>query len=114
MPDMLAKRYDLPDDWSFLAEQAAQGVTLRKPIGPERRLVAGPVRAQFGEAWAREAEQGFGNRPISVLIPIQNGEAIGFACYDATELGFFGPIGVVEAHRGRARVARCCWPVCST
>jgi GNAT superfamily N-acetyltransferase len=101
MPDMLVKLYDLPDHWTFVAEQAAQGVTLRKPIGPERRLVADWVREHFSEAWASETEQAFANRPVSVFIAIQDGGVIGFACYDATALGFFGPIGVAEAHRGQ-------------
>jgi GNAT superfamily N-acetyltransferase len=101
MPDMLVKLYDLPDDWCFLAEQAARGVTLRKPIGPERRLVVDWVREQFSDGWASEAEQAFASRPVSVFIAIQDGGVIGFACYDATALGFFGPIGVAEAHRGQ-------------
>jgi predicted N-acetyltransferase YhbS len=101
MPDMLVKLYDLPDDWGFLTERAAQGVTVRKPIGPERRLVADWVREQFSDAWASETEQGFANRPISVFIAIQDAQVIGFACYDATALGFFGPIGVSEPYRGQ-------------
>ena len=28
-------------------------------------------------------------------------ELIGFACYDATAKGFFGPTGVAEPHRGQ-------------
>lgn len=101
MTDMLVKLYDVPDDWGFLAGQAAAGVTLRKPIGPEKHLVVDWVRDHFGDPWASEADMALGNRPISCFVALHNGELIGFACYDGTALGFFGPSGVLEAHRGR-------------
>jgi hypothetical protein len=41
------------------------------------------------------------NRPISCFVALQDQALIGFACYDATALGFFGPGGVTKAHRGR-------------
>jgi predicted N-acetyltransferase YhbS len=41
------------------------------------------------------------NRPITCFIAIQDEKMIGFGCYDATALGFFGPTGVAEEHRGK-------------
>jgi len=101
MPDMLVKLYDLPDDWSFLREQAAKGIVIRKPIGPEKHLIEEWVREQFSEAWSSEIDMALANRPITCFIAIQGEKMIGFACYDATALGFFGPTGVAEAHRGQ-------------
>ena len=40
------------------------------------------------------------NRPMSCFLAIREQKIIGFACYDATALGCFGPIGVEEAFRG--------------
>lgn len=34
------------------------------------------------------------------FIANENGEMIGFACYDSSAKGFFGPIGVLEERRG--------------
>jgi predicted N-acetyltransferase YhbS len=34
-------------------------------------------------------------------VAVQEGALIGFGCYDATALGFFGPVGVLEASRGQ-------------
>jgi hypothetical protein len=101
MPDMLVKLYDLKDDWGFIAEQEALGITIRKPIGPEKALIVDWVREQFADSWASETDQAISNRPISCFVAIRDLELIGFACYDATALGFFGPTGVTEACRGK-------------
>ena len=101
MTDMLVKLYEVQYDWSFLPEQMAQGITIRKPIGPEKRLVIDWVSAHFGDAWASETDVALSNQPITCFVALQSQTLIGFACYDATALGFFGPSGVAEAHRGR-------------
>jgi ribosomal protein S18 acetylase RimI-like enzyme len=101
MSDMLVKLYELKDDWGFIAEQEELGITIRKPIGPEKQLVVDWVRETFSDAWASETDRAISNVPISNFIAIQDGKLIGFTCYDATALGFFGPIGVLESCRGR-------------
>lgn len=101
MPDMLVKLYELEDDWSFIAEQKKQGIIIRKPIGTEKHFIVNWVREYFHDYWASEADIAIANTPTSCFIAIENRELIGFACYDATALGFFGPIGVKESCRGR-------------
>jgi GNAT superfamily N-acetyltransferase len=99
MPEMLVKLYELDDDWQFITEQKSRGITLRKPIGPEKHLVVGWVADNFGSAWAGEADVAFANRPRSCFVAVKNDTIVGFACYDATALGFFGPLGVDRRHR---------------
>jgi GNAT superfamily N-acetyltransferase len=101
MTDMLVKLYDLPDNWHFPAKKAARRVTLRKPLGPEKHLVVDWVRENFSDAWASEADMAMSNRPVTCFIACQRQTLIGFACYDATALGFFGPGGVAERYRGK-------------
>ena len=45
---------------------------------------------------------GFVRQPVSVYIATIQREIVGFAAYECTRRGFFGPTGVVEAahHRG--------------
>lgn len=38
--------------------------------------------------------------PSKCYIATKNGELLGFACFDVTAKGFFGPIGVLETQRG--------------
>ena len=99
MTDMLIKLYDLPEG---PAEPTAAGLSarlVRKPIGPEHDAVVAWVRQTFGDRWASEARVALHNRPVSLFIAMQDGDLIGFACYDATAKGLVGPIGVREAER---------------
>ncbi|MCU0806345.1 MAG: GNAT family N-acetyltransferase [Burkholderiales bacterium] len=101
MADMLVRLFDLRDDWSHVAAPAAQGIVVRKPIGPEHDQVIAWVRAAFGAPWASEVGVALANRPVSCFVAILDDALVGFACYDATALGFFGPSGVAEAFRRR-------------
>ena len=101
MSDMLVKLYDLPNDWTFIREQEEKGVVIRKPIGPEKHVLMDWVKGNFGDAWCSETDVAASNSPVTCFVAIREGKLIGFACYDATALGFFGPLGVEEPHRGQ-------------
>lgn len=98
MSDWLVKLYDLPEPATRAAPVDA---VLRKPIGPEHRLLVDWVGQQFSAAWASEAQAALGNRPLSVFIAVGESGLLGFACYDATARGLFGPIGVAATARGQ-------------
>ena len=101
MPDMLVKLYELADDWGFLAEQAEQGILIRKPIGSEKSIAVDWVREHFSNIWADETDIAINRTPMSCFLAVKDRELIGFGCYDATGLGFFGPIGVHPDCRNR-------------
>jgi GNAT superfamily N-acetyltransferase len=101
--DMLIKLYGstIGSNDPHRAPVSLEGVDIRKPIGPEHTTVVRWVEKQFGVGWASEVQVALANRPVSAWLATRNGELLGFACYDATALGFFGPIGVSEAARGQ-------------
>lgn len=101
MPDMLVKLYELPEENSYAAALRAAGVEVRRAIAPERWLVANWVRAHFGEYWASECEVAFAREPVACFVAVETERLLGFACYDATMRGFFGPTGVAPEARGR-------------
>jgi len=111
MPDMLVKLYELEDVWQFVAEQKRLGITIRKPIGPEKHILVQWVTDNFGVPWSGETDVAFGNSPRSCFVAVNNETLVGFACYDATALGFFGPVGVMPLQRrkgtGRALLMAC-------
>ena len=101
MPDMLIRLFEIEDDWRFLAEQKKLGIAIRKPIGPEKHVIVNWVSDQFGAGWASETDVAICNSPRTCFVAAKEALIIGFACYDATGLGFFGPIGVEKSHRNR-------------
>ena len=92
MSDLLVKLYELPP-----APALPDGVLIRKPLGPEHGVLGDWVAGHFGAAWASEARAALGNRPVSLYMALLAGVPVGFACYDATARGYFGPIGVLAA-----------------
>jgi hypothetical protein len=101
MHDMLVKLYNLPEDCGVLEKTRDRDLTIRKPIGPEKHLVVEWVKEKFNKAWASETDMAFSNRPVSCFIALKGEKLVGFACYDATALGYFGPTGVDAAHRDK-------------
>ena len=106
MPDMLVKLYELPSVTPFLEKLSKENITIRRPIGPENYAVIRWINENFGPGWAGEAENAFFHTPKGIYIavrklPKQKAEILGFACYDATVKGFFGPTGVNKAERGK-------------
>lgn len=101
MPDMLVKLYTLPPLQAVLTQQSQQGIVIRRGLVPEKHIVLNLVRAHFSESWANECDVTFSRQPVSCFIAIEDSALRGFACYDATLRGFFGPTGVRDSARGR-------------
>jgi GNAT superfamily N-acetyltransferase len=57
----------------------------------------------FGKAWAFEAARALDNDPPGVHLALHGGGIVAFACRDGNNrgLGWFGPAGTAEAHRGK-------------
>lgn len=95
MPDMLVKLYALPP------LPPTPGYDIRPALTPEKGVVLNWIRQHFPGRWPDEADAAFARVPVSCLVAHEGKNLLGFACYDATLRGFFGPTGVAEAARGR-------------
>lgn len=100
MIDMLVRLYDLPESAGIYAGVATKGVTLRRARAFEKHTVSDFVRVNFSPKWVSEVEVAMTRQPISCFIATREKEIVGFACYETTQRGFFGPTGVSEAVRG--------------
>lgn len=100
MTDLLVNLYS-----RRLADLAARATDveaiIRVALPPELHLIAGWIKTNFSEYWVSEATAAMAHQPPGCLIAILDGELVGFACYDATAKGFFGPTGVAESARGK-------------
>jgi GNAT superfamily N-acetyltransferase len=101
MPDMLVKLYELPPLEPCLEPLRQQGVVIRPAMSYERALVMEWVRQHFSAGWAAECEASFNSQPVTCFLAVCEGQIRGFACYEATARGFFGPTGVDPDWRGQ-------------
>lgn len=97
MPDILVKLYALD-----AAAPDVPGVTLRHPLPHEKTVIGAWIARHFHQGWMDEFEVSFKNTPPSSVIAVRGDVLVGFACYDVTARGFFGPTGVMESERGRS------------
>lgn len=100
MKDMLVRLYDLPDSAAVYGRVESAGYRLRRARAFERHAVAEFVGREFSAKWVSEAEVALSRQPVACWIATRDGAVAGFACYDTTMRGFFGPTGVAEAARG--------------
>jgi len=98
--DLLVRLYDLP---VFEAEEKvrAAGITIRRAIPSEREIVVGWVNEHFYKPWIGETALAMSQMPCTIFIAVKGQELLGFACYDTSAKGFFGPTGVSESARGK-------------
>jgi|SRR6185369_6838597 GNAT superfamily N-acetyltransferase len=97
MPDLLVNLLKLP----AVENAGVREFNVRRAqpfeLTPVRRFVS----ENFSPNWADEISVGFARQPISVFIATIKREIVGFAGYECTRRGFFGPTGVASAARGK-------------
>lgn len=96
---MLVKLYDLPN--IKISDFVSPEIKIRKPLGTEKDMVVKWVKNNFEEIWGSEMDVSFSRVPVSCYIAHHSKEIVGFACYDGTALGYFGPTGVIESFQGK-------------
>lgn len=93
--DMLVNLMHLPSPPAL-----PEGVAVCRAVAVDCGRVLDFVRGEFGEGWVGETEVALSACPTRCMIAAQDGEIIGFACYDAAAKDYFGPIGVKQTMRG--------------
>jgi GNAT superfamily N-acetyltransferase len=113
MPDMLVNLLKLPPLEPVLDEMEHAQIVIRRAQPFEMSKVREFVEKNFSVAWADEISVGFANKSVSVYIAVLEKEIVGFAAYECTRRGFFGPTGVIESVQGRgigkALLLACLW-----
>jgi ribosomal protein S18 acetylase RimI-like enzyme len=113
MPDLLVRLYALPPLEPALLEQARRGITIRRASPNEALDLAAWVRHHFHEDWAGGCLRALSQRPATCFVAVRPAahtpahpydlipqELFGFACYDTSARGMFGPTGVHPEARG--------------
>ena len=95
MTDLLVNLLKLPEiepDASFVIRRAQPF-----ELTPVRQF----IEDHFSLTWADEVSVGFAHKPVTVYVATIEQTLVGFAAYECTRRGFFGPTGVVEKARGK-------------
>jgi predicted N-acetyltransferase YhbS len=100
MPDMLVRLYDLPSSDEYYRRAEAAGVTVRRAEPWDRLRLRTFIDKEFGPWWSVEAELAFARQPISAFLATKERSVVGFAAYECTRRGYFGPTGLREDLRG--------------
>ncbi len=100
MIDMLVRLYALPESAEMYREVAAKGITLRRARAFEKHTLAAFAKEHFSAKWVSEIEIALSRQPVACYIATRDQQVLGFACYETTQRGFFGPTGVAPGARG--------------
>lgn len=98
--DYLVNLSRLSPDAALDARMAEAGVTIRRALAPEARLITDWVADTFGNGWASETAIALTRQPPTVFIATRERRLVGFACHESIARGFFGPTGVEAQSRG--------------
>ena len=98
---MLVRLYDLPDSSHYYQRAAAEGATVRRADPWDHARYRRFVEETFGELWAVEADLAYRQSPITAFVAEREGRIIGFAAFECTRRGYFGPTGVQPDERKR-------------
>jgi len=113
MPDLLVNLLKLPPLDPALEAMKRSHIVIRRAQPFEITPLRSFVETNFSESWADEISVGFASKPVSVYIGVREKEILGFAAYECTRRGFFGPTGVLGGMQGRgigtALLLACLW-----
>lgn len=94
--DMIVNLTSLPE-----APRLEEGIRIKRAFLGDKETILKFVDDNFDSNWRPEVEKSLMLQPTACFIATENGRLLGFACYDVSALGFFGPTGVMESERGR-------------
>lgn len=100
MPDMLVHLLKVPEEPELFSSLAQKGITIQRAMTPDKLRVVEWVRKNFGAGFAGECDAAFSQHPVSCYLAVRDKQILGFACYNATCLDFFGPTAVLDSERG--------------
>ncbi len=109
--DLLVKLYNLSGEIPNIAKLKEAGIEIKRALPADKHLIVSYVKNTFSERWAGECDVSLSIMPATCFVAVKDKNIIGFACYNATCLNYFGPTGVTEAFRnngiGKALLFKC-------
>lgn len=101
MADMLENLLNLPPQEELLAKLEQEGIRVHRALAPDKHRVAEWVAVHSTRNAASECDVFFSCAPITCHLATRGADILGYACYDAAALNFFGPTRVLDSEQGK-------------
>ncbi|MGL4986871.1 MAG: GNAT family N-acetyltransferase [Treponemataceae bacterium] len=101
MPDMLVNLLNVNDDFQLLQKLSEAHIIIRRAVVPDKITIVDWVKSNWGNGAASECDTSFSRTPVSCFIATREKELLGYGCYNATALNFFGPTHVLDKEQGK-------------
>lgn len=92
--DMIVGLYNLPE------VKISDKIKLKRAFVGDKDTILSFVEKNFQKNWVYEVEHALMDEMSKCFIATEQGKLLGFACFDSSAKGFFGPIGVLKERRG--------------
>lgn len=92
--DMIVSLYNLPN------KRISSNIKIKRAFAGDKDTILSFVEKHFRKNWVYEVEHAIMAETNKCFIATEDGKVLGFACYDSSARGFFGPIGVDPERRG--------------
>ncbi len=92
--DMIVSLYNLP------TVECRGNIKIKRAFVGDKETILTFVEKYFQKNWVYEVEHALMDEMSKCFIATEDGKLLGFACYDSSAKGFFGPIGVDPSRRG--------------
>lgn len=99
MADLVVNLYE-HDFNNMKVELKNKNIKIKRVLSPDSDSVVEFVSTNFTKRWASEVKSALYNANPSCYIAVLDEEIIGFACFNATAKGYFGPTGIHPKYRG--------------
>lgn len=93
--DMIVNLYKLPE------AKCKDSIKIKRAFAGDKEEILSFVEKHFSRNWIYEVEHAIMDNPSKCYIATENGKLVGFACFDSSAKGYFGPIGVAPDQRGK-------------
>lgn len=93
--DMIVGLYNLP------AIHCDEGIKIKRAFVGDKEAILAFVEEFFQKNWVYEVEHALMEEVSKCFIATEESKLVGFACFDSSAKGFFGPIGVKPGCRGK-------------
>lgn len=102
MADLIVNLYEKE---SFLNDNGVKlkddNIKIKRVLSPNSDRLVEFVQTHFSIGWTSEVKAGVYKENPTCFVATDSGNIVGFACYDATAKGYFGPTGVDPNYRGK-------------